>query len=801
MELHDNKNTRLSNALAVFGFCLTVFIPFIFGFVQSDLEISTSENRKLAIFPQAPQSVAEIQAYPEALAGYYSDHFGFRDFLVGQYKNLKFALGDSTSENLTLGKDGWMFLGNTNEAYKKHGDPFGDVRNKNVYSEKELDAFANNISAFKDWLKERGVEYVFVIAPNKHTIYFDKLPDYVKRVDKHSATDQLVEHLTKNTDVEIVDLRAALLEGKQHQQVYFKTDTHWNHYGANIAQYEIMKRIDSKFPNMITLEKHEMTSKETRRGDLANMLGVKIPEEDYPRPIFSNQCKLTKYPEKVARGDPYSWSCEGKNLNALIYKDSFFLALEQYFKLNFRKSTYIPNRATYESVVEQLSMDKPDVLIEEWVERKLPRSYSSRYNVAQPVKPNAEPDATPARQKNALNAQSKIRKDSKVLIDDLINKIDEDDGNRAKARLQRGEILDVQSYADKEGAIISLQDNAFYFGVDNCDNVDEFDSWNFLSFPFKVNTDIDVDERSPSKNLKYIIRKNAYVAKIGDTSTCLSHVEFSRKDIYKVSASKMIGKQKHWSFEKKFKEEVDYLRENKPKERVKDISKNSVICNVSARLCYTNGRKPKFLSSLSVNGLLPLENRLDEDKSDKDKLDKEDVFYLQTRDTLVGLSTHFPKFQLREINSPQSAVANFITKNLNNTVILSVRDNAMGRFKESDINELKKVGVDLSNLKIRGAHISIIRPGHAPVNESENKGLITMLPEQHNIPHLGIVSSAGFAHGDHSVINVKGINASVNYRGINIVVIDSKGEVVSSKNFDTHTSAYRTQGLFEASVF
>ena len=213
MELHDNKNTRLSNALAVFGFCLTVFIPFIFGFVQSDLEISTSENRKLAIFPQAPQSVAEIQAYPEALAGYYSDHFGFRDFLVGQYKNLKFALGDSTSENLTLGKDGWMFLGNTNEAYKKHGDPFGDVRNKNVYSEKELDAFANNISAFKDWLKERGVEYVFVIAPNKHTIYFDKLPDYVKRVDKHSATDQLVEHLTKNTDVEIVDLRAALLEG------------------------------------------------------------------------------------------------------------------------------------------------------------------------------------------------------------------------------------------------------------------------------------------------------------------------------------------------------------------------------------------------------------------------------------------------------------------------------------------------------------------------------------------------------------------------------------------------------------
>lgn len=113
------------------------------------------------------------------------------------------------------------------------------------------------------------------------------------------------------------------------------------------------------------------------------MLGVKVVNEENPKPIFSNKCSLTKYPEKIIPGMPYSWFCEGKSLKALIYKDSFFVTLEPYFRLKFGKSTYIPKRASYDSVVEQITDDKPDVLIEEWVERKLPRAYSGRYSLEQ----------------------------------------------------------------------------------------------------------------------------------------------------------------------------------------------------------------------------------------------------------------------------------------------------------------------------------------------------------------------------------------------------------------------------------
>ena len=389
-----------------------------------------------------------------------------------------------------------------------------------------------------------------------------------------------------------------------------------------------------------------------------------------------------------------------------------------------------------------------------------------------------------------VQAQPSNNIENKVLIDDLISQIDNDEGKRAAVRLQRGEIFTIISLDGKEGPVISLQDNAFYFGVNNCKNIDEFDSWSFLSFPFKVNTDIDTDARSPAANLKYIIKKNARVVKNGDISQCVSHVGFSRKEIYKASASKVIGGKKLWSFEKKFKEDVDYFRENKPKARIKAISRKSVICNVSARLCYTNGSKLKILSHLSATGVPPLEK----------VSAKENNFYLQTRQTLGGLSNMFPNLQLKEVIPTKSSIADYVAGNIQNTVIVSVRDNAIGRFKESDIAELKDVGVDLRNLGVRGAHVSIIRPGYPPINETNNKGAISILPEIHNVPNLGVVSSAGFSNGDHSVIEVFGKNVSSNYRGLNVVVLDFEGRVLSSKNFDTHTSSYRTQGLFEASI-
>lgn len=407
MTLTDVKKTKFSNLVTMIGFCFVVFIPFTLGFIQADKKTSIAEKRKLTTLPKAPQTLSEIQNYPTGLASYYSDHFGLRDNFVKNYKRLKYSLGDSTSDNLTIGKDGWLFLGNIKDSYEKFGDPFGDVRRKNLYTETELSQFAENISSFNSWLNDQGIQYVFIIAPNKHTIYSDKLPPYIEPSNADTATDQLINHLSENTKVEIIDLREPLIKERTNHDVYFKTDTHWNHYGANIAQYNILDRISTLLPGKVTPQKYDMKFKKDRSGDLATMLGVSLDADKNPQPIFPNNCRITKEPEAFSGRDPHSWFCEGQSLKALIYRDSFFTALEPYFIRNFAKSTYIWETATYDSVVKYIRTDKPDIIIEEWVERKLPKDYPSEYKALKAVNIAANKSVPPAGQKPTIAGRGK----------------------------------------------------------------------------------------------------------------------------------------------------------------------------------------------------------------------------------------------------------------------------------------------------------------------------------------------------------------------------------------------------------
>jgi len=349
-------------------FCLAIFIPFYIGIFEIDKEISKIEKRKLSQIPKMPKTIAEVKIFPKLFDTYYSDHFGLRDWFTEYYKVVKYSLGDSPSEDVTIGKNGWLFLGSIKKEYKKYRDPIGDVRNVNLYSQKALKEFAKYMTGLKSWLNDKGIEYVFVIAPNKHTIYFDELPDYISKVNEYSATDQLVGYLKQYTDVPVIDLRSKLINEKDKYQLYYKTDTHWNHYAANIAQYEIMLEIEKLFPKQIQPEMIDLKDGVRGGGDLANFMGVHIFKELNPQPIFEQTCT----PVKKQTYTTYTLICEDQKLNTVIFRDSFFSALLPYFARKFKRSTYISEKLNYSSLIKYIELEKPNIVIEEWVERSLP---------------------------------------------------------------------------------------------------------------------------------------------------------------------------------------------------------------------------------------------------------------------------------------------------------------------------------------------------------------------------------------------------------------------------------------------
>ena len=324
---------KLKNIVISVIFFIFVLIPFLIGIIEDDKMESLIEKRKLSKLPEIPKTIRDLKAYPATFDSYYSDHIGLRDWLARYYKLTKYSIGDSPSPDVTIGQDGWLFLGGIENGYSRYGDPFGDARNANLYSNNELKVFAEHMMSVKTWLNQRGIEYFYIIAPNKHTIYSDKLPKYISKENEESAMDQVVKYLKQYTEVTVIDLRKSLIKEKENRQLYSKTDTHWNHNGANIAQYEIMKEIEKLFPNRIKPELAQLrnfTSEEAwvstlpkKRGDLAKFIGLDSFKEQNLLPTFDETCTLNKKIHDPEEGRFFTVTCDGQQLNTIIFRDSF----------------------------------------------------------------------------------------------------------------------------------------------------------------------------------------------------------------------------------------------------------------------------------------------------------------------------------------------------------------------------------------------------------------------------------------------------------------------------------------------
>jgi hypothetical protein len=142
-------------------------------------------------------------------------------------------MGDKAFSVAVLGEDGWM-------NYTGEGN-IDDFQNLRTLDNKE--AFGKGLTTLNQYLKSQGITLLIVVAPNKATIYPDKLPAQIKLQPTASRLDELITYLEENN---LPALRAA----RKEQDIYYKTDTHWSGYGALVAYTTIIEALESSYPEL-----------------------------------------------------------------------------------------------------------------------------------------------------------------------------------------------------------------------------------------------------------------------------------------------------------------------------------------------------------------------------------------------------------------------------------------------------------------------------------------------------------------------------------------------------------------------
>jgi alginate O-acetyltransferase complex protein AlgJ len=235
------KPSGLNDWLLIALFCLMLLTPIVVQVIGLSTD-STTENRVLAPFPKI-ESVREIKFLPKMSENYVNDRFGLRRQLVHLNSLVRYRLGLSSSKEVVVGTDGWLFY-TADRLMEQH-------TGADVFTPVELENWVRQMEADRDWLAKRGIAFYILIAPDKNTIYPEKLPNYPRGA--LTRIDQLAVRL-RSSDLEFIDPREELFRARAAgEMVYTPGDTHWNERGAFVAYQMLTDRIRKKYPAIVPL--------------------------------------------------------------------------------------------------------------------------------------------------------------------------------------------------------------------------------------------------------------------------------------------------------------------------------------------------------------------------------------------------------------------------------------------------------------------------------------------------------------------------------------------------------------------
>ena len=354
------NNASRMDIVFLFIFFILLFIPM--SHIDTQSETSEKENRTLAKYEPFIKDKMINFDYGNDFEKWFNDRFAGRSSTIKIFGSVKYKLNSNYNDKFMLkGKDDWLFL-SLNNSEKNY-------LNLDKFSKEDLQKAVDYLVSIDKYCKKHNKKFILVICPDKNKIYGEYYPDlYLKNIsDTKSRANQLIAELKKN-NVDVLYLYEVMQNNKNNKYnslLYYKNDTHWNHYGAYLGYIELLKKIGIK-PVSVTFNEKEIHE----NGDLNRRYSfVKKEKEEYLYPKIQKptaQCTKKSNPKHDLTSGHEDVICKADNKNpkVVFYRDSFTGALLPYLQESFKTSKYY-----WTNQVRKSEIEDSDIVVIERVER------------------------------------------------------------------------------------------------------------------------------------------------------------------------------------------------------------------------------------------------------------------------------------------------------------------------------------------------------------------------------------------------------------------------------------------------
>lgn len=326
-------------------------------------DTTNTENRALSEWPE--WSPDKMDDFPSEVESFINDHAPFRSAWMDAYASINFSLFHSIDHaEVIVGKENWLFYKGNETVYDSLGIcPF---------SEEELHGILEQLLDLRERYAKDGKEFVFLLIPNKETVYSQYMPDCYAPLSDTSRARQLVDYIQTHSDICVRFPLPDLQEASQETLIYYKTDTHWNALGALIGTHVLLEALGH---TAAELPSFSLTVKDGERGDLGDLGHTPMTYLDETSMQIDNyltyvDTETLEYDENGSGLIRTSAPNAPDTRTIVMIRDSFASAMVPILSRNFQAMTLV----NWEKIatVDPAALDG-DVFVYEIVERNLGR--------------------------------------------------------------------------------------------------------------------------------------------------------------------------------------------------------------------------------------------------------------------------------------------------------------------------------------------------------------------------------------------------------------------------------------------
>ncbi|MBO5666322.1 MAG: hypothetical protein J6S45_02630, partial [Firmicutes bacterium] len=218
---------KLHNLLVILPFFLILSWYAYQSIILPDQEISDVENRELMQMPELSEdeeiTSGAIQKYTGEITEYVVDQFPNRDEFLKFYSQLEMEQKKIFLRNVYLADSEWMMT----HIYEVPNEQWGWLTSVIRQAKEKVD-----------------IPFVYAVLPQKNDLLHQIENGLIDNNNSIKNKAQLLEHLAALEDVNTIDVSEYMLNSfdlEERKDFYFKTDFHWNPYGAFQAARYISK--------------------------------------------------------------------------------------------------------------------------------------------------------------------------------------------------------------------------------------------------------------------------------------------------------------------------------------------------------------------------------------------------------------------------------------------------------------------------------------------------------------------------------------------------------------------------------